>query len=113
MPRQKATAASVETDLSDMPDPSRYLHVADIHSHHTMPAKFSKTDDADERATRIYMVIGLLDRYFPDICCRVSNGGRFLEIPASAILEEFGLETPSFWGGQVETAGKPEVQDAV
>ena len=116
VPKQTVTAVSVETDLSDMPDPSRYLHVADIHSHNTMPAKFSKIDDADERATRIYIVIGRLNRYFPEICCRISNGGQFLEIPASEVIEDFGLETPSFWSEQVQlekqTPEKPEVQDA-
>lgn len=116
VPKQTVTAVSVETDLSDMPDPSRYLHVADIHSHNTMPAKFSKIDDGDERATRIYIVIGRLNRYFPEICCRISNGGQFLEIPASEIIEDFGLETPSFWNGLIQvkksTVGSSEVQDA-
>ena len=65
----------------------RYIHYADLHSHNRMPAVFSKTDDHDERATRVYMVVGRLDRYFPEITVRISNGGRFLEIAPEQVLE--------------------------
>ena len=65
VPPQRIDKASVETDLSAQPDPSRYLHVMDVHSHNTMAARFSRTDDLDEQATRLYMVIGRLDLDIP------------------------------------------------
>ena len=78
-------AMSVKTDLSAQPDPERYLHVMDVHSHNTMVARFSRTDDRDEQATRLYMVIGRLDRYYPEICCRFACGGWHVEIPAEQV----------------------------
>ena len=40
VPPQRIDKASVETDLSQQPDPERYLHVMDVHSHNTMAAQF-------------------------------------------------------------------------
>lgn len=88
VPPQRVAKASVETDMSVQPDPDRYLHVMDVHSHNTMPARFSKTDDEDEQAVRLYMVIGRLDRYFPEIRCRFACGGRHVEIPAELVFEQ-------------------------
>lgn len=65
----------------------RYLHYADIHSHNDMPAKFSPVDDRDERANRVYMVVGRLDCYFPELSVRVCNGGHFCMIPPEQVLE--------------------------
>lgn len=62
IPSQHIDCASVQTDLHEQPDTERYLHVMDIHSHNTMVARFSKIDDRDEQATRLYMVIGRLDK---------------------------------------------------
>lgn len=36
VPPQKIDAMSVKTDLSQQPDPARFLHVMDVHSHNTM-----------------------------------------------------------------------------
>lgn len=65
----------------------RYLHYADLHSHNDMPAKFSSVDDRDERANRVYMVVGRLDRYFPELSVRVCNGGHFCMIPPEQVME--------------------------
>ena len=75
------SGVSVDALLDDeeLMTSDRYIHYADLHSHNRMPAVFSKTDDHDERATRVYMVVGRLDRYFPEITVRISNGG--LEMP--------------------------------
>ncbi|MFQ7749656.1 MAG: hypothetical protein ACLRJV_21190 [Eubacteriales bacterium] len=53
----------------------RYIHYADLHSHNRMPAVFSKTDDHDERATRVYMVVGRLDRYSRRSRCASATAG--------------------------------------
>lgn len=89
VPRQCVGKMSVDTvlDGDDLLDDERYLHYADLHSHNDMPAKFSPTDDRDERANRVYMVMGRLDRYFPELAVRVCNGGHFCAIPPEQVLE--------------------------
>jgi hypothetical protein len=60
--------------------------IIEVHSHHSMPARFSPTDDADETGFRLYAVIGrLLEE--PEIRLRVGCYGYFWEIPASWALE--------------------------
>lgn len=97
VPKQHATAVSVETDLADCPDGNRYLHVIEVHSHNMMSARFSKTDDEDEKATRLYMVIGRLDRYYPEIRCRFACGGQHVEIPAEQICERTDVPFSTAW----------------
>ena len=97
VPAQQATAVSVETDLSDRPDENRYLLVMEVHSHNMMAARFSKTDDADEQATRLYMVIGRLDRFYPEIRCRFACGGQHIEIPAEQVCERTDVPFSTAW----------------
>ena len=74
IPPQEVSKARVNADLSrDGLDETRYLHYMDIHSHNSMAAKFSPVDDQDERATRLYTVLGRLDRFFPEITVRMSS----------------------------------------
>lgn len=108
VPPQRIDKASVETDLSAQPDPSRYLHVMDVHSHNTMAARFSRTDDLDEQATRLYMVIGRLDRYYPDIRCRFACGGRHVEIPAEQVCERTDAPFAPEWLKAVRETGLKE-----
>lgn len=97
VPAQRATAVSVETDLSDRPDESRYLLSMEVHSHNMMAAQFSRTDDADEQATRLYMVIGRLDRFYPEIRCRFACGGQHIEIPAEQVCERTDVPFSTAW----------------
>lgn len=60
--------------------------IIEIHSHHSMPARFSGTDDKDETGFRLYGVIGNLPEE-PEIRLRVGVYGYFWEIPASWALE--------------------------
>ena len=108
VPPQRIDKASVETDLSQQPDPERYLHVMDVHSHNTMAARFSRTDDADEQATRLYMVIGRLDRYYPDIRCRFACGGRHVEVPAEQVCERTDVPFAPEWLKAVQETGLKE-----
>ena len=66
VPKQRVTKDRVTVRLTDedLPDEQRYLYYADIHSHNSMKAVFSAIDDMDERGTRLYLVIGRLDRFF-------------------------------------------------
>ncbi len=51
--------------------------VLDIHSHGSMSAWFSPTDNKDEQGLRLYMVIGRLDTLIPELDMRVGVYGYF------------------------------------
>lgn len=95
VPEQKVGAAAVDTVLPDVEDD--LIHVMDIHSHNYMKAYFSETDDRDEKATRIYTVIGRLDKMLPDIKMRISVGGKFEEINPMDMFEYPFDDFPSEW----------------
>ncbi len=103
IPEQTVTKAHIDAELSrdDFPE-DRYLHYIDIHSHNSMAAKFSPVDDEDERATRIYIVVGRLDKFFPDIAVRMSCGGAYLDLPPGCVLEGFGALFPQEWRSNVK-----------
>ena len=74
-PQRNATAGSVEYDpLPETEDVFRYVN---IHSHNTMHAFFSRTDDEYETATGIYGVIGRVEDVRPEALFRFSCGGLF------------------------------------
>lgn len=104
VPKQTVTPVSVESIVSAVYDNDRYIHYMDIHSHNKMKAFFSSTDNKDEKATRVYVVIGNIFDYFPEIKARISNGGEFLEIAPGVVFE--GLENhlcyPHSWNNQIE-----------
>lgn len=95
IPTQLIGKASVDAIIGE--EYSDLVHVMDIHSHNTMEARFSGIDDKDEKATRIYVVIGRMDKYFPDITARISVGGKFVEISPDEIFEYPFLSFPQHW----------------
>lgn len=103
VPKQQAGKAYVHTTLTEncLPE-ERYLHYADIHSHNSMPARFSSVDNHDERATRLYIVLGNLGRFYPSITVRASCGGEYVELDPNLVLEGVGEEFPTEWLNQVE-----------
>jgi hypothetical protein len=109
VPEQMATRTRVTADISDMPDPDRYLHYMDVHSHNMMPAKFSQTDDDDEKATRVYAVFGRFDRFMPEISVRISNGGKYLEIEPSVVFEPINAPYPANWNERVTAADTDDI----
>ena len=80
----------------------RFIHFMDIHSHNSMQAFFSHIDDEDEKATRLYTVIGRLDSYFPEIKTRISNGGKFHEIDPAEVFEYIQHPFPEEWTDKVQ-----------
>jgi len=65
-----------------------YMHLfMTVHSHNTMPAYFSSTDDKDEAITGIYGVIGTVDKT-PTMRFRVGMEGVFSYISADTLFEE-------------------------
>ena len=99
-PKQIVSKYEVKTDLSDI-DAEICIHVAEIHSHNSMKAEFSATDDNDEKASRIYIVIGRLNRLFPTISARVTGGGGFVNIDPNSIIESIMWKYPAEWRSNV------------
>lgn len=98
IPKQKVSKAYISADLSTEVLPEdRYLHYADIHSHNDMEAKFSFVDDADERATRLYLVVGRLDKFYPTITAWASCGGVYQNIGPATVLESMDQISPNEW----------------
>lgn len=96
VPKQEVSKNSVDTFLPDMNE-EKFVLAMEVHSHNTMPAVFSHIDNKDERATRIYTVIGRLDKVFPDITTRISVGGKFVEINPNAVFEPIEGDFPESW----------------
>lgn len=92
IPKQVVTQDRIEADLRDCPydDENRYIRYADIHSHNSMDAYFSPTDDLDEKGTGLYLVAGHLEKFFPDIEARIACGGSFVPIDAGKVIEDLG-----------------------
>lgn len=102
VPKQELTHTSVHCAL-DEEYPDHMIHVMDIHSHNTMPAKFSSIDNDDEKATRLYAVVGRLDKVLPDITVRASCGGQFIPLRCEEVFET-GFKAypyPSEWNDRI------------
>lgn len=54
--------------------------VMDLHSHHTMRACFSATDDRDELGFRLYCTIGRLQNAVPEVVVRLGVYGDWLPL---------------------------------
>jgi len=73
-----------------------------------MEAKFSPMDDRDEQATRIYIVLGNLDKFFPSISVRMSCGGTYQELDPGTVIEDLGAVFPREWRDNVVTQPIPK-----
>lgn len=97
VPKQRISEFSVNSE-TDKPYPDRYIHVMDFHSHNTMPAVFSGTDNADEKETRLYAVAGRFNRTFPEITVRAGCAGKFVPLNPEDIFEgDFFSSYPEEW----------------
>ena len=101
-PYQTVTGVSVDTELSEDLTGERYIHVMDIHSHNSMDAFFSSRDNEDEKATRLYAVVGRLDRYIPDIKVRMCCGGNHHNLEPQLVFGDFDLNFPQDWLDNVQ-----------
>lgn len=82
-PKQLVSKGNVTYDLEKTWPADRYLNVVSCHSHNTMAAFYSSTDDADEKGDMLYMVMGTLDRPVPTFKIRANVFGgqaRLLEL---------------------------------
>lgn len=63
--------------------------ILELHSHNTMPAFYSSTDDGDEQGGRLYGVMGCIDQARPQLALRQGMYGHWLyHIPATAIFDD-------------------------
>lgn len=87
VPDQEQHPASVKPiGRSVGPNSSYEMAFIEVHSHHSMSAFFSGTDDKDEQGFRIYGVLGtIFDR--PTLRLRIGVYGQFWEIPAEDFFE--------------------------
>lgn len=82
----------------------RYIQVAQMHSHNSMSAYFSETDDRDEKAFMIYGVLGLLHTEQPTCRFRVKANDTSLYINIDQIFDGTNLKIADFpedWKGRV------------
>ena len=107
VPKQRVSGAAVsyaQDDLRKDYPSDRYIEVISGHSHNSMGAFFSGTDDADEKADMIYMVMGKLDQPSPKFRIRANVAGSqalFLELDEifETDEEEWTLLSPGWTEG--------------
>lgn len=81
-PPQQATSTSVHTITPDTPD-----ILLELHSHGSLRAFWSTTDDADERGFRFYGVLGRLDAPQVEVRLRLGVYGTFLPVPLPTLFD--------------------------
>jgi hypothetical protein len=59
----------------------------ELHSHHVLPARLSRQDDADEQRLCLYGVVGRVDPERPEIALRVGAYGHFLPVPWDSVFD--------------------------
>lgn len=85
--------------------------VIDLHSHNSMAAFFSGTDDADEQGLRFYAVIGRIDTDTPQIRCRVGVYGHHMDVPAALLFYHLGPFVDQFGQDNIEPLPFDDVFD--
>lgn len=75
--------------LSEFDKDGKYLHVLDIHSHNSMSAFWSGTDDGDEKRFegRLYGVVGKVGNPIPEWKWRTHVGGAFIDLSLDEIVD--------------------------
>lgn len=85
-PEQAVSGGSVKA-IRNQELEKKYLLVMDIHSHNTMGAFFSGTDDGDEKETRLFGVIGKIEKSIPAMKFRAGHGGDYVELDMNDIFD--------------------------
>jgi PRTRC genetic system protein A len=97
VPVQRVSGASVNFERNVELE-SRCNLVLETHSHNTMEAFFSGTDNADEKSDRFFGVIGRLNQSVPTMLFSFVCGGKRVIINKSDIFEsEPEVSFPSDW----------------
>lgn len=112
-PPQEVSAAHCGFDRTRIP--AHCIMVAEIHSHGSLAAGFSGTDDKDELADRFYGIVGKVGEFFPETCFRVSIGGKRLSVEVADLFDVerdpmLGAKFPVGWLDQVKEKQLPKVR---
>lgn len=101
VPSQRVSGASVNFER-DTELEARCPLVLETHSHNTMSAFFSGTDNADEKSDRFFGVIGKLNQSTPEMLFSFVCGGKRVTVPRDAIFdEEPEVSFPSDWKSRI------------
>jgi len=97
-PKQTVSGASVNFFRDRDFETAEKILVFEIHSHGSMNAFFSGTDNGDEKDDRFFGVIGKVKQYYPEMKLRLSMGGHKSEIDMSELfdLNESSFQEESF-----------------
>lgn len=87
VPPHRVSGGRVEYDIKGVKDefPGCYI-VLDVHSHHSMGAFFSGTDDKDDNRDRYSGVIGKIDGLIPDFKVRFNTLGKHVDFSLEDIF---------------------------
>ncbi|MDB9322363.1 hypothetical protein PN483_10530 [Nodularia spumigena CS-591/04] len=86
IPEQIQTSSSCQPTRYGS-DSSYQNAIVEIHSHGSLPAFFSTTDNADESGFRIYGVLGKVNTLQPEIKLRVGLFRHCWDVPARAVFD--------------------------
>ncbi|HNP71819.1 MAG TPA: Mov34/MPN/PAD-1 family protein [Kouleothrix sp.] len=92
---QQGSAGSVRYA---MPAPASGTPLLDLHSHHSMRAFFSATDDRDDSGLSVSAVIGQIFTR-PEIVVRLNIYGLHCPIPAALVFDSLGPFVDRYAGG--------------
>ena len=81
-----------------------HVLVLEAHSHNTMGAFFSGTDNADEQGDRLFAVIGRLDRRIPQVRLRYGMAGHHAPLRIEEVFAAPDGEATQSWLDQVQSA---------
>jgi PRTRC genetic system protein A len=103
VPRQSVASGGVSF-IRNVELEKQHVLVLEVHSHNSMGAFWSGTDNGDEKAERIYMVIGKVQDRAPEVKLRAGLAGFYMPLELEQVFETpSGPEVPQSWLDQVET----------
>lgn len=102
VPYQKVSKARVEYSRNEEIEKTNIL-VLEIHSHNSMSAYFSGTDNDDEKADRIFGVVGKLDKARPEVLLSYVCSGKRVIVKTEDVFEdhESAARFPDEWKSRV------------
>lgn len=101
---QDVSGASV-TFKRDIKLEKEHILVADIHSHNTMDAFFSGTDNRDEKEDRLYGVCGKLNTKKVQVLFRAGCAGNYVNVKPEKVFSFIPTKTyefPSNWMSKIK-----------
>jgi PRTRC genetic system protein A len=86
-PKQEVSPGSVRYERDKNFEKPHLIFVLEMHSHGSMGAFFSGTDDKDEKDDRFYGVVGKVGQFQPEMKFRLSVGGHKFDLEVGDIFD--------------------------